>query len=649
MIYPENQKVSALIDLLEQTDLFTSRELNVMEEYLLGDTGGKLPEQLHYRDMSQIGKETAKKMAALWNDCTAKEVVRWGDLLFAVGGTSVYALFPIYMFRYSYCDEALALEPAKKAAAYGACIAGDGYMLAAEDIQRMMELAGNRPAVIREALGYETDTPGGELVLLAVYFLLKYPEAERDAGAETEPVDGICMKRYEDLLLNGLHKMYRGSQAQSDMEEIEKAVREDRVDSRTLGLAQGKANAVIDRPMLYVLGGAAYMNFSLSPCLKNVVKVCSAACTEEMLEVMSRTDLRGDFRERGGRFDRIFNIDSMKLIRWAVGKKRKDILEEQFVHNREAYLAYMDTMDVTDIFMLSVIREKDAVFYQERQNREIVLRRMKVTEALVQLLDVQCRDIVRKYLLEEAEPEALYAWEGRFEYQGNRQGEDHWIRMRQYMLEFGYDSFYARCEALLMVCRGFNWYQYLLEDNDEIKKKRVKRLFAAVDGEKLPLRYQINGYADMTDELCVERWVRSYTAASREVFRVYLRERREEMISAFQGAPVSGKCLGLVLLGEEAEQNKEVILGFRLDASKAVRNSLLDILYKKRNWEKEILDFLGSKKGNERELAVRVLAEWDCEKYRSVLCAALEKEKSRKVKTLLETVLQIPESADRGK
>ena len=240
---------------------------------------------------------------------------------------------------------------------------------------------------------------------------------------------------------------------------------------------------------------------------------------------------------------------------------------------------------------------------------------------------------MRKYLLEEAEPEELYAWEGRFEYQGNRQGEDHWIRMRQYMLEFGYDSFYARCEALLMVCRGFNWYQYLLEDNDEIKKKRVKRLFAAVDGEKLPLRYQINGYADMTDELCVERWVRSYTAASREVFRVYLRERREEMISAFQGAPVSGKCLGLVLLGEEAEQNKEVILGFRLDASKAVRNSLLDILYKKRNWE----------------LAVRVLAEWDCEKYRPVLHAALEKEKSRKVKTLLETVLQIPEPADRGK
>ena len=66
MIYPENQKVSALIDLLEQTDLFTSRELNVMEEYLLGETEGKLPEQLHYRDMSQIGKETAKKRAAFY-------------------------------------------------------------------------------------------------------------------------------------------------------------------------------------------------------------------------------------------------------------------------------------------------------------------------------------------------------------------------------------------------------------------------------------------------------------------------------------------------------------------------------------------------------------------------------------------------------
>ena len=79
MIYPENQKVSALIDLLEQTDLFTSRELNVMEEYLLGETEGKLPEQLHYRDMSQIGKETAKKMAAFPYICSDTVIVmkRW--------------------------------------------------------------------------------------------------------------------------------------------------------------------------------------------------------------------------------------------------------------------------------------------------------------------------------------------------------------------------------------------------------------------------------------------------------------------------------------------------------------------------------------------------------------------------------------------
>ena len=38
------------------------------------------------------------------------------NLLVVVGGTSMYALVPIYMFRYSYCDEVLALEPAKKVA-----------------------------------------------------------------------------------------------------------------------------------------------------------------------------------------------------------------------------------------------------------------------------------------------------------------------------------------------------------------------------------------------------------------------------------------------------------------------------------------------------------------------------------------------------
>ena len=92
-------------------------------------------------------------------------------------------------------------------------------------------------------------------------------------------------------------------------------------------------------------------------------------------------------------------------------------------------------------------------------------------------------------------------------------------------------------------------------------------------------------------------------------------------------------------MGEEAEQNKAIILGFGLESSKAVRKSLLDILYEKRDWEKAMLTFLASKKGAEREIAVQVLAKWDSEGYGPVLARALEKEKSKKVRTLLEAVL----------
>ena len=129
-----------------------------------------------------------------------------------------------------------------------------------------------------------------------------------------------------------------------------------------------------------------------------------------------------------------------------------------------------------------------------------------MTEALVQMMDVQCQDIVRKYLLEDGELEELYAWEGRFGYRGTRWDGDHWVFMRQYQLEFGFDSFISRCEAILMVCRGFNWFQYLIYDHNEIREESVIRLFTAMDAEKLAPRYQINGYADMVDELSLDRW-----------------------------------------------------------------------------------------------------------------------------------------------
>ena len=72
-----------------------------------------------------------------------------------------------------------------------------------------------------------------------------------------------------------------------------------------------------------------------------------------------------------------------------------------------------------------------------------------------------------------------------------------------------------------------------------------------------------------------------------------------------------------------------------------MKEELLRILYGQKGWEEDISKLLSSKKAAEREIAIRVLAKWDSDKYEPVLKESLEKEKNGKVRALLETVLHI--------
>ena len=59
--------------------------------------------------------------------------------------------------------------------------------------------------------------------------------------------------------------------------------------------------------------------------------------------------------------------------------------------------------------------------------------------------------------------------------------------------------------------------------------------------------------------------------------------------------------------------------------------------------------FLASRKAQERELAIRVMRSWGAEQYREELQRALETEKSKKLKELLQNTLgaSAPDEAQR--
>lgn len=128
---------------------------------------------------------------------------------------------------------------------------------------------------------------------------------------------------------------------------------------------------------------------------------------------------------------------------------------------------------------------------------------------------------------------------------------------------------------------------------------------------------------------------------------IYLFERKEELLSAYQETNVVGRMFVLKLLADHAEENKKAILAFSKDSSKIVREALLEVLYQHTDWEEEIKLFLEAKKATEREVGIRVLAHWGIEKYQKELEQVLEKEKNSKISGLLAELLQLEQEEEK--
>ena len=678
MINPQNQRVTKMVEVLEQTNLFSADEMTLIEDYLSGNEQEEALEKLTFHDLTTVPDSVSSKMRSLAYDLVNKgreeEAGRLGRLLFAVGQSTCHEMMPSQSYYSFDKDSILVPEPEKKAAVYAAKIGMNEYQINRFALPNLVKLADNDPEILKKAMNYQKNNyENGRLMLYTVYFKMKYKNVrlvEKGTDGKTggflagmgkmlgigesneEPVmeldarDAVLLKQYGDILVNSLPSLLKRA-PRLELDEISNAVGRDKVDDRILKMVRSYSGA--DRFMLRILGGCAFVNFRQSVCLGNILKICLAADTEMMLDIMENMDLRGELDEIGGEFDILFGIDCRKLIKWAAAKGKNRILKSQFGRNREVYLQYMNTADFDTFNRMNVIVGKlDPALYRERKEKEIFRQQTKVVEAFLQTADAKVQQEVRDYLKGEKGIETLYAISDTLRGNNNyRWGGKHWGILQSYQQGYGHDALSNRCEAFLMLCGAFCNTNSLREAG-EVREDRVRRLFSAVDSEKLSLKYQLDGYADAFDSLYMDKWKEALKNAAKEVFRGYLEQRRDETVTAFREAGSTGRCFGIQMLAASPEENKAVILGFSQDTSKAVKEELLQVLYGQKNWEEDVLKLLASKKAGEREIAIRVLTRWDSEKYTAVLTESLEKEKNGKVRSLLETALQVNSHSGNG-
>lgn len=668
MMTPQDVKFQKKMSAIAKLNLSQER-LDAIEAYLKDEASLETLERFpvqnltNFRDYSEIAKQIQGDL----NKGRTAEAEKLFNVLFSIGGVTCASAISIYGLQ---AEKLSGVETAKRLAVCAENVQ-ISWGLYRNGIQELLKMTtpGKRPETILQAIEYgrQINAPGhtdGRLILLAMYFLVKYPSTGADMSGQEDSkgiLSGISrlfpkkelsmpqedkrlLEQYQGIILNRFPELISNPNPQT-VQEITEALRENRVDDRILQSAEGCR--LKNSSLLSILGGTAFLNYTLSPILKNTVRLLLAVDSQQTLRCMEHVKpCLSAGRIVAGNVDvdyeKVFGLDPKKLLAWAVPTKNRSVMQEQLNRNPEIFLQVMEEMNFDNSnTMLQIIREKKPVLYQKiiksRQSDGDNQEREKLIDSIVPKGNTPEHALLKDFLRGKEPVTAIYPLADLMGYKYSGSSPE---QLHTYGSRYKDDSFIRRVLTYKAV-QGSDYF--LMNYYKVITAENVKYLYDSFDTSGADLLHQANFAAMLYDSSYPETRKEQFFRFTVPVFQTYLSERKEETVRAFQDANAGGRYLGLLVYEKNAGEYKEQILQFTRDSSKLVREKLLEILYLQPDWAEDIKPLLDSKKGVDREIAVQVLARWDNGQgiYTEILTQALEKEKSAKVKSLLEAALKL--------
>lgn len=206
-------------------------------------------------------------------------------------------------------------------------------------------------------------------------------------------------------------------------------------------------------------------------------------------------------------------------------------------------------------------------------------------------------------------------------------------------------EFTYRCAIVAAFMGAYGYlHSEVWDDHGEglVFEQKFKKLFAWFEKEGRSIEYQLAVNDFILRSLSDAAESEKYNDTAKHIFTHYLKEKREETAAALYSAGQSGQYFGLSIMEENPEEYRQEILHFVKCGCGFIRNRLLEILYRQKNWEDNIIALLSSKKRDIRALAVDVLMYWQNEgaDYTEVFTSMLEREKTAKVRGFLQEALK---------
>ncbi|MEE1258677.1 MAG: DUF4132 domain-containing protein [Paludibacteraceae bacterium] len=204
-----------------------------------------------------------------------------------------------------------------------------------------------------------------------------------------------------------------------------------------------------------------------------------------------------------------------------------------------------------------------------------------------------------------------------------------------YYSAFGIDEYLARAVTVLSLCSyddSWNRRYYVRKLTGIYLYEHIKETFDILQdcglsfGETVNIIGLVFGerYSNMKDLMKAVEIISSHP---------------DELIATdFSQLSDGARILAINAMGNDAERFKTKLLSCVNDSSKMVRNELASVLVKQ-EWHDDIASLLKDKKGAVRELALEVIGRQGANAYANELNAALEVEKSDKIRTYIGVLL----------
>lgn len=195
---------------------------------------------------------------------------------------------------------------------------------------------------------------------------------------------------------------------------------------------------------------------------------------------------------------------------------------------------------------------------------------------------------------------------------------------------FGIDEYLARAVTITSLCS----YEYRSDRHWYINKMTGMDIYAYKETFDI-LRSCGLSFLETVNVTCDSIYYDNDIIKVTELLSSYLEE-----IAAMDFSLLSenAKIMAIKTMNSDAEKFKTKLLSCVNDSSKKVRNELASVLVKQ-EWHDDIASLLKDKKGTVRELALEVIGRQGANAYTNELNAALEVEKSDKIRTYIGVLL----------